>query len=193
MSSEKIIGIIKTGNSGSVENALETLGFNTLVSGEPEKLSRCGVLVLPGVGAFGESMKSLSSLKQFILKWKKPFLGICLGMQVLFETSEESPGVAGLGILKGSVNQFQKIRVPQIGWNKVTNVKGPLFQKPGYAYFVNSYYCVPDELTGTSTTDYGIAFTSSVRKRNYYGVQFHPEKSGEYGFEILENFARLSE
>ncbi len=189
----KMIGIIKTGNSGSVSSALEMLGFYCFISDNPEKLSKSDALILPGVGSFGQAVKSLSRLRNLILNWKKPFLGICLGMQVLFEKSEESSGVKGFGIIKGEVRKFQNIRVPQIGWNKITNLSGPLLDGQCYVYFVNSYFCVPNESVKTSTTSYGIDFTSSIQKNNFYGVQFHPEKSGEYGLKILERFARLLE
>jgi len=189
----KRIGIIKTGNSGSVSSALEMLGFYCFISDNPEKLSKSDALILPGVGSFGQAMKSLSRLRNLILNWKKPFLGICLGMQVLFEKSEESSGVKGFGIIKGEVKKFQNIRVPQIGWNRITNLSGPLFSDKGYVYFVNSYFCVPNESVKTSTTNYVVEFASSVQKNNFYGVQFHPEKSGEYGLKILERFARLLE
>ncbi|MFH2106826.1 MAG: imidazole glycerol phosphate synthase subunit HisH [Candidatus Micrarchaeota archaeon] len=191
-----MIGIIDygAGNAASVKNALDKLGVGSVITSNIEKMEKCDSLILPGVGAFGNAMDSLKGKIQMINDWKKPFLGICLGMQVLFERSDENPEAEGLGIIKGSVRKFNGIRTPQIGWNKIENVKGQLFDKEGFVYFVNSYYCKPDanENVTTSTTNYGIEFVSSVRKNNFYGVQFHPEKSSEFGLKILERFARLS-
>ncbi len=186
-----MIGIIDVGNAKSVENALEKLGYSSVRTIDSTIISKCNGIILPGVGEFGTVMQQIDPLSPLIKRWKKPFLGICAGMQVLFESSEESPSVEGLGIIKGKVKKFQNIRTPQIGWNKLENSTNPLLGKEEYVYFVNSYYCVPREKAITSTAKYGINFAASINKENYYGVQFHPEKSGECGLEMLNKFARL--
>ncbi len=186
-----MIGIINIGNACSVQNALTKLGYDSKITCDKDALIACDALILPGVGEFGTVMNSIKPLVPVIKNWKKPFLGICAGMQVLFEMSEESPTKRGLGIFRGKVKRFQNIRTPQIGWNTLENVRGNLITAKGYAYFVNSYYCVPDKQSiVTSKTTYGITFASSVGKNNFLGVQFHPEKSGEYGLEILDRFGR---
>ncbi len=185
------IGIIKIGNATSVQNALKKLRIDSIISNDENELTTCIGIILPGVGAFGNGMKTIEKLAPFIKKLDKPLLGICLGMQLLFEESEERPGVRGLGLIKGSVKKFSGVRTPQIGWNKIENTHGALFEQEGRVYFVNSYYCAPEELVTTSTANYGINFTASIQKNNLYGVQFHPEKSGVFGLAILERFARL--
>jgi len=178
------------GNLGSVANALDQLGAKYRISNNQKEISSSTGLILPGVGAAGTGMKNLKArqldqlLKQQI-KFGKPFLGICLGMQLLFEYSEEN-STQCLGILKGRVKKFTKEKkVPQIGWNSVTpNNK--------YFYFVNSYYCLPqDQSIITGTTEYGEKFASIVSKDNILGVQFHPEKSGPAGFKLLKKFTNL--
>lgn len=184
------IGIISMGNATSVQNALRKIGVESIVTRDRAELEKCAALIIPGVGSFASGIKTIKNLIPLIKKWNKPLLGICLGMQLLFESSEESPGVKGLGLVKGTVKKFIQVRTPQIGWNQIS-VNGSLFDKNGYVYFVNSYYCVPNESVASSTTDYGITFVSSIKKDNLYGVQFHPEKSGEFGLLILRRFVRL--
>lgn len=187
-----MIAILKLGNYQSVQNALTKLNVKSIVTLDQNAIETCDALILPGVGEFGSVMQSLGDLTNVIKTYEKPFLGICAGMQVLFNASQESPGVTGLGIIKGNVEKFKGVITPQIGWNKLENIKSELFEKEDYVYYVNSYYCNPLENVTTSTSFYGTNFCASVQKNNFYGVQFHPEKSGEYGLKILQNFTRLS-
>jgi glutamine amidotransferase len=196
------------GNLRSVQKALEEAGAKTRVTSSPADLKRCDKVVFPGVGAFGAAMKELrrrglvDPIKNAIA-CGKPFLGLCLGLQLLFEKSEESPGVKGLSVLKGEVKRFRSpkngLKVPHMGWNSITKAaKGPgariLKSIPdgSYVYFVHSYYVLPkDKASILTTTDYGIDFVSGVCKDNIYGLQFHPEKSQALGLKILENFVGM--
>ena len=178
------------GNANSVKNALGYLGKDSTITSDPEKILRADKVIFPGVGAFGDAMKELKkrkldgAIKKFIQS-KKPFLGICIGLQVLFEESEESPNVKGLGILRGKVAKFAKGKIPQIGWNKISSKS----IGDGYAYFVNSYYAVPeDKKIIESTSDYYAKFTAAVKKENVFATQFHLEKSGKFGLEILRKW-----
>lgn len=188
------------GNLASVKNALDKLGVESKISSDLDVIKNADAIILPGVGAAGQGMKNLKAkgldkvLTSEINKGK-PFLGICLGMQLLFEKSEEGK-VKCLGILKGSVKKFKKIRkIPQIGWNEV-DIKQKLnifrgVRNESYFYFVNSFYCLPkDKEVIAGITDYGETFASIVAKDNVIGVQFHPEKSGPVGFKLLENFVK---
>lgn len=188
------------GNLGSVINALDKLGVKSKISNNPNEIRKADSLILPGVGAAGQGMKNLEQkgLDKVIveeIKRGKPFLGICLGMQLLFEKSEEG-NVKCLGILKGSVKKFKKMRkIPQIGWNQIDIKKDSKLLKDikdkSYFYFVNSFYCTPeDKQVITGSTNYGEIFASIVEKENVVGVQFHPEKSGPVGFKLLENFVK---
>ena len=199
------------GNLRSVEKALEISGAKTVVTSSARAIAGCDKIVFPGVGAFGDAMKELKSRRlvepiKDAIACGKPFLGLCLGLQLLFEKSEEAPGVKGLGILKGDVRRFRfkrgnALKVPHMGWNniayslKLKAISLKLLRgvpDNSYMYFVHSYYAVPknkkDILT---TTDYGIKFASGVCKDNIYGLQFHPEKSQELGLRILKNFVEL--
>jgi glutamine amidotransferase len=209
------------GNIHSVQKALESMGAKTIVTNKPDEIKASDKAVLPGVGAFDDAMQELktqnliSALNEHI-KSKKIFLGICLGMQLLFEESEEtrvsmvrlrSPLTLsavevskGLGILKGVVKRFENkdnLKVPHMGWNqlKVKNSACPLLKDladNSYVYFCHSYYPQPkDGRLIAATTDYGIDFTSVLWQDNIYGVQFHPEKSQETGLKILRNFVSL--
>ncbi|MFA6216245.1 MAG: imidazole glycerol phosphate synthase subunit HisH [Candidatus Omnitrophota bacterium] len=198
------------GNIHSVKKALEVMGAETLVTNKPQEIKKCEKLVLPGVGAFGDAMEELkkqglvAAIKEDI-RQKKIFLGICLGMQLLFEYSEESPGVLGLGILKGGVKRFPSrpgLKVPHMGWNQLHQVtrsqrmlECPLLKGVKdnvFVYFCHSYYPVPEELeVSAAVTDYGEDFTSMVWKDTVFGAQFHPEKSQTVGLEILRNFVEL--
>ncbi len=190
------------GNIASVVNALDKLGIVNQISSNPLVIKKAKAIILPGVGAAGTGMKNLKkrNLDKVLLeeiKKGKPFLGICLGMQLLFETSEEGD-VDCLGIFEGTVKRFRKQRkVPQIGWNNVRIMNSELrimdtIENNSYFYFVNSYYCDPvDTSIIVGETTYGETFTSIVAKDNIVGVQFHPEKSGDVGFRLLENFMRL--
>ena len=188
------------GNLASVKNALDKLGVISKISSDPKIIKKAKALILPGVGAAGQGMKNLKKLgldKIIIeeIKKRKPFLGICLGMQLLFEKSEEG-NVNCLGVLKGQVKKFKKMKkVPQIGWNQVDiKQKSNLFnnvENRSYFYFVNSFYCLPqNKEVITGVTSYGETFTSVVTKKNVMGVQFHPERSGKVGFKLLENFVK---
>ena len=193
------------GNIHSVQKALESMGAKTVVTNKPADIKACDKAVLPGVGAFDDAMQELkkqnliSTLTEHI-KNKKIFLGICLGMQLLFESSEEARESKGLGILKGTVNKFENkdnLKVPHMGWNqlKVKNTSCPLLKDipdNSYVYFCHSYYPKPqDERIIAATTDYGVDFTSILWQDNIYGAQFHPEKSQETGLKILRNFVNL--
>jgi glutamine amidotransferase len=185
-----MIGIIDygCGNLKSVKNALNYLGICSKIVKKPEEIEECEKIILPGVGSFGFAMQSLRKKRlekpiKDAIKKGIPFLGICLGLQILFEKSEESPGIKGLNILKGKVIKFKNGKVPQIGWNKITPKR--LF-KPGYCYFVNSYYIIPEDKSIISaTTNYFGKFTSIITYKNITATQFHPEKSGKFGLEIL--------
>ncbi len=187
------------GNLGSVANSIERIGLRYKISGNASVLKKARMLILPGVGAAKKGMSNLKARKldQVIIeeiRIGKPFLGICLGMQLLFERSEEG-NVECLGIFEGEVIKFQKERkIPQIGWNKVQDITQPLFSgfnyEP-YCYFVHSYYAELCEETA-ATTFYGVKFSSALHKNNFYGVQFHPEKSADAGERILKNFIALN-
>jgi glutamine amidotransferase len=158
----------------------------------PEDFSDANPVVLPGVGAFGAVMESLvrANLAPMLIERiasGAPFLGVCVGMQCLFEKSEESPGVAGLGVIKGEVVRFREGKVPQIGWNRIEPAKTGF--DPGYVYFVNSYHCVPcDESAVLYKADYFGAFCAAVKKDNITAFQFHPEKSVEFGQGLLRRW-----
>ncbi|MBI2086438.1 imidazole glycerol phosphate synthase subunit HisH [Candidatus Daviesbacteria bacterium] len=188
------------GNLASVKNALDKLGAKSVISENPEIIKGAKALILPGVGAAGQGMRNLKKqgLDKVVIdeiNKGKPFLGICLGMQLLFEESEEG-NVKCLGVLEGSVKKFKKMKkIPQIGWNQIDIEKESPFFKDikdkSYFYFVNSFYCLPkDKEVVTGVTSYGERFSSIVQKDNVIGVQFHPERSGKVGFRLLENFVK---
>src|SRR3989338_9353033 len=181
------------GNLKSVKNALDCLNADSRITDRPDEIAKAERLILPGDGSFGFMMKELKKkkligpIKEFI-RSGKPFLGICLGMQALFEESEESPGVKGLGVFRGKVVKFKKGKVPQIGWNKIIPAKGNIFRE-GYVYFVNSYYAVPeDKSVIVSVADYYGDFASAIECKNVLAMQFHPERSGKCGLDILERW-----
>ena len=201
-----MIGIIDydAGNIKSVEKALIYLGEEPVVSRDPEILKKADKVILPGVGSFGESMANLHrfglvSVIQDMIKEGKPFLGICLGLQLLFESSEESPGVGGLGILRGKIKKIppaQGLKIPHMGWNSLElQNNGRLFRgipQDAYVYFVHSYYLEAEEPEIVkAVTRYGTCIHASVEKENVFACQFHPEKSSRMGLKILENFAKL--
>jgi glutamine amidotransferase len=187
------------GNAVNVKNAFAKLGVNARVSADTADWDAADGLVFPGVGSFGAAMRNIGEksgvLGELISKRKTPFLGICLGMQLLLEGSEESPGVRGLGAVEGSVKRFGSgLPVPHMGWNSVEAVGDcPLFEGLDgmYAYFVHSYFCVPEDSGAVSAkTKYGVEFASAIWKGNLFATQFHPEKSGEKGLSLLGNFIR---
>lgn len=181
------------GNLKSVKNALDCLKVDCRVTDSADGIIKADRLILPGDGSFGymmenlEKKKLISPIKNFI-KSGKPFLGICLGLQGLFEESEESPGVKGLSILKGKVVRFRKGKVPQIGWNKILPGKNSIFRND-FMYFVNSYYAVPEDRSViAATADYSVDFVSAIQSKNITAVQFHPEKSGKAGIGLLRRW-----
>ncbi len=193
-----------SGNLRSVEKGFLKVGFNVKVTNRPEDVQKAEAIVLPGVGAFKDCMQELSNLEMTdvlveAIKKGTPYLGICLGLQVLFSESVEFGSCKGLDIFKGKVVKFKsdKLKIPQMGWNQL-NIKNssPLFNEipdKSYFYFVHSYYVVPDdEGIISTTTDYGVEFTSSVCKDNVYAVQFHPEKSQALGLQMLRNFGEIA-
>ncbi len=193
-----------TGNLHSVHNALLALGFTIKVSSDPEDLKQPGRVILPGVGAFGSFMQGLRERElveplQEVYQRGDPLFGICVGMQALFEVSEELGEHAGLGMLKGKVIRFPNfanLKVPHTGWNQLWFApESPLFQglpRGSYAYFNHSFYCAnTDSSDAAASTDYGLDFTSAVRRENLVGVQFHPEKSQRVGQKVLANFFKI--
>ena len=193
------------GNLKSVEKALLYLGQDVLVTRDREKILSADKVILPGVGNFGDAMEKLKGygLEEVIretARQGKPFLGICLGLQLLFERSTEAPGVEGLGILKGEILRIpdrEDLKVPHIGWNslKLQN-QGRLFaglEEEPYVYFVHSYYLkAADPQIVKAVTEYGVRIDASVESGNVFACQFHPEKSSRTGLKILKNFAELS-
>ncbi|NLD44271.1 MAG: imidazole glycerol phosphate synthase subunit HisH [Chloroflexi bacterium] len=191
------------GNLHSVEMAFRRLGVAVRVTSAPEEVRRAEALVLPGVGAFGDAIANLRALRLeedllAAIRDGLPFLGICVGLQLLFEVSEELGEHRGLGALAGRVRRFGPgLTVPHMGWNQVHQARPtPLWRDlpdHAYAYFVHSYYVEPaDRTVVAATTDYGIDYASAVARGNLYGIQFHPEKSQEVGERILRNFAALA-
>ena len=192
------------GNIRSVEKALQHLGEETILTHDFREIQKADKVILPGVGAFGDAMEHLKhyeldrAIKE-VIAMDKPFLGICLGLQLLFESSDETPGVEGLGILKGNILRIPEeegLKIPHIGWNSLDFPrKGRLFQDlpaDPYVYFVHSYYLQAQEpQIVTATCEYGVQIHASVEKNQVFACQFHPEKSGEVGLKILKNFATL--
>ena len=189
------------GNIKSVEKALDFLGQEADVTGEKEKILAADHVILPGVGAFGDAMENLRSrgLDQVIyevIRRGTPFLGICLGLQLLFERSDEAPGAEGLGVLKGEILRIPEsdgLKIPHMGWNSLhLQNNGRLFrgvEENAYVYFVHSYYLkAADESIVKASTEYGTHIHASVEKDNVFACQFHPEKSSDVGLQILKNF-----
>ena len=190
------------GNIRSVEKALKFLGQDVKITRDPEEILSAEKVILPGVGAFGDAMGKLKEygLDQVIRKTAgkgTPFLGICLGLQLLFERSDEAPGVEGLGILKGEILRLPEkegYKIPHMGWNSLELIhNGRLFRdlpEDPYVYFVHSYYLkAADETIVKARTEYTTVIDASVEQGNVFACQFHPEKSGEIGLQILRNFA----
>ena len=201
-----MIGIIDydAGNLKSVEKALLHLGQETVVSRDRETLLHADKVILPGVGSFGAAMENLEKyglveLIHEIVENNTPFLGICLGLQLLFEESEESPGVKGLGLLKGKIlriPEHKDLKIPHMGWNSLNiNPNSRLFKdipENTYVYFVHSYYLQagnPEDVA--ATTEYSTLIHAAVEHDNIFACQFHPEKSSTLGLRILDNFAKM--
>ena len=192
------------GNLHSAAKALEKVGAQVTVTRDPELVRQADKVILPGVGAFGDCMKNLNERElapviHEVIAAGKPFLGICVGLQLLFEDSEEDPGVAGLGIFKGMVRKIAApgLKIPHMGWNNLEyRTSSSLFQglpPAAYVYFVHSFHAVPtDESCITAVTDYGGQVTAAVGRGVVQAVQFHPEKSSAVGLKILANFKEMS-
>lgn len=193
------------GNIKSVEKAIQFLGEEVIITRNPKEILSASRVILPGVGAFGDAMEKLHNyglvpVIQEVVKRKIPFLGICLGLQLLFEKSEESPGVEGLGILQGEIKRIpdkEDLKIPHIGWNSLKYPNsGRLYRgipEDSYVYFVHSYYLEAKEPEIVmASTEYGIYIHASVEKDNVFACQFHPEKSSTVGLKILENFLKIS-
>jgi imidazole glycerol-phosphate synthase subunit HisH len=193
------------GNLQSVQKAFLQLGVSAEIIADPRRINEASHLVLPGVGAFGDCIKGLeqAGFVEPVISWinsGKPFLGICLGLQMLFTESNEGGRYFGLNIIPGKEDRFptiERLKVPQIGWNQIKQTKpgNPLLANVpdnAYVYFVHSYYVIPanPDVIAT-TTDYGITFTSMIWRDNLFATQFHPEKSQKIGLQILANFAKL--
>ncbi|MBA4728752.1 MAG: imidazole glycerol phosphate synthase subunit HisH [Thermodesulfobacteriota bacterium] len=191
------------GNLKSVYKALKSLGFTSKITSSIKDIDNCNGIIFPGVGSFGDCMKQLddrgliNSLKKSISSGK-PFMGICLGLQILFERSEESPNVEGLSILKGEISKikFDKdLKVPHMGWNKINIIKNSKIlqgiNSDTWMYFVHSFKLNNDLKITDSVSSYGEIFSASINKDNIFATQFHPEKSSKIGLTILKNFADL--
>mgnify|MGYP001626157119 CR=1 FL=1 len=187
------------GNLYSLKCALGKVGFTPLIGLSKSLLEQADAVILPGVGSFPAALKRLNTLREYLVNLAEsgtPFLGICLGMQLLFQKSEEGSG-EGLALLKGGNFRLPcSVKVPHMGWNTVTIVKPTVLfeslENPFYCYFAHSYYPVPaDESIVCAVTTYGIKFASVVARSNIWGTQFHPEKSGGVGLKILKNFFKF--
>ena len=189
------------GNLRSVQKALEFVGQTAVITDDPKEMRRADKVVLPGVGAFCDAMKTIrqkgidKEIMQ-VVKEEKPFLGICLGMQMMFEKSYENGEYTGLGILPGVIERLpDTVKIPQIGWNNLNITKRePLFSnlpESPYVYFVHSYHLKTEAPIVSATVFYGKEIQVAAQQKNVYALQFHPEKSGDVGLEILQNFGGL--
>ena len=182
------------GNIQSIKFAFQRLGIEAVLTNSVQEIVNADRVIFPGVGEASSAMKKLlgSGLQNVIVELKQPVLGICLGMQLMCNSSGEGH-TKGLGIFDTEVIKFNvDLKVPQIGWNKIKNLKGNLFQglTEDYIYLVHSYYA-PKVARTVATSTYGLEYSAALQKDNFYGVQFHPEKSGEYGAKILQNFLEI--
>lgn len=201
VNASKSIGVVDygSGNLRSVSKALEAVGASVALVTSSAQLDPLDAVVVPGVGAFGDCAQNLrkSGLWEPLIEWLqagRPYLGICLGYQLLFESSEESPGCKGLGVLPGRVVRFQgkRLKVPHIGWNVLLDMRGPMFKtlsSAPYFYFLHSYFPVPaDDAIVSARCEYGGTFAASVSNGSLHATQFHPEKSQSAGLTLLKNF-----
>ena len=192
------------GNIQSVSKALAHIGCEAFITRDKDKILKADGAVLPGVGSFGDTMDTMTEygIKDTVIEYTKsgkPFLGICLGLQLLFPKSEESPDAEGLGIFDGSITKIpsgEGLKIPHIGWNSLDIKKNDgLFKGIGknpYVYFVHSYFLnASDKSIVSAQTEYGVTIDAAVEKGNVFATQFHPEKSGETGLKILRNFADI--
>lgn len=189
------------GNLRSVQKAFEYLGYNACVTSNPNEIKDADHVVLPGVGAFCDAIENLnktglSKVINEVISTGRPFLGICLGMQLLFEKSYEGGLYKGLGIFKGAIRKLpDDVKVPHMGWNNLIMKQNPIFDgldHETYVYFVHSYYADAEYSQDViAEVDYGLKFAVAVAKNNVFGLQFHPEKSGDSGLKILKNFGGL--
>ena len=192
------------GNIKSVEKALQKLGAEVIITKDAEVILSADKVILPGVGAFGDAMSNLKKyglveVIQKVVEKGTPFMGICLGLQLLFERSDETPGVEGLGILKGEILRIPEngdLKIPHMGWNSLhLQNNGRLYkglEENSYVYFVHSYYLkAEEEEIVKATTEYSVNIHASVEKGNVFACQFHPEKSSDVGLKILQNFVEL--
>jgi glutamine amidotransferase len=193
-----------TGNLRSVHKAFERVGADVTICADPDKIASARRLVLPGVGAFGDFMRGLRerNMEEAIISYVRsgsPLLGICVGMQALFEVGEEYGRFRGLGLLPGKVIHFppsDELKIPHTGWNQIHKIKDSsllkMINEGEYAYFNHAFFCDSDDSSAIiAETEYGITFTCATQKENLFGVQFHPEKSQRVGLQILENFTQL--
>lgn len=205
-----MIGIVdyNMGNLASVINAFAKVGMDATLESDPSKLMQYDKLILPGVGAFADAMEHLkeNAMDEAVIAYAntgKPLLGICLGMQLLFDSSEEFGTTQGLGLIPGKVVAFDKdkfdhpLKVPHMGWNELFVQNDTILfdnlDKDFYLYFVHSFHAVCDDKYAIGKTHYGYEFVSAVQNNNIYGIQPHPEKSHEHGLKIIENFAKLQD
>lgn len=185
-----------SGNIQSLANTISYLGYNPIISNDKKEILSADKLIFPGQGHFRQAIENFekSNLKDTIIEAienKIDFLGICLGLQILFEKSQEAPNIKGLGIIKGEVKKFENVKIPQIGWNKIKTTKLDKNLDNDYFYFVNSFYVVPeDKSIISSVCNYGVEFCASVKKDNLTAVQFHPEKSSNSGINFFKNWLK---
>lgn len=189
------------GNLHSVKNALDFLGTDSVITGDKDVILNADRVILPGVGSFGDAMENLRQRDlvetvRSVADGKRPFLGICLGLHLLFEGSEETPGVEGLGVFKGNVVKIPDygLKIPHMGWNNISLAKDSrvLSDDNPFVYFVHSYYISPDNTDIISAyTEYGKKLAVAIEDGNIFAVQFHPEKSGDEGMEILRKFLAI--